>query len=312
MSLLKYIVCPLSKEALLRFDSDCAVFFGGSKYPLVDSIPILIDEKNGLFDINGIIAQKPLTQNRQYLDKRKFKNYVRRNMLPSLSSDVDLKSRYEKLALQAKGLRVLVIGAGEKVAFYKGVFKESEVITSDVHMQFRPDVVFDVHAIPFPNDFFHLVIAAQVIEHTMRPWVAAKEMERVCTKQGVLQIEVPFAFPYHAAPYDFFRFTFTGMRSLFPSCQVVDYKATEGPFSAAAVVNAQALIEVSSISRVRQLMVVIGRLIFFWLKFLDRRRDGRRLSDFIMPKGYYITFLKDGVSRTDSECLRDFDLLSRK
>ena len=65
-----------------------------------------------------------------------------------------------------------------------------------------------------------MVLAAQVIEHTMNPWKFCTELQRVTKTGGLLQIEAPQNYPYHAEPYDFFRFTFTGLRSLFPECEV--------------------------------------------------------------------------------------------
>lgn len=57
-------------------------------------------------------------------------------------------------------------------------------------------------------------------------------------------------------------------------------------------------------------MLVLGRLVFFWLKYLDLLKIGRSLNDFAMPKGYYMTFVKDGVSRSEKECMTDFSVLN--
>lgn len=305
------IVSPEKKTRWVDLIENTIHFEDGTHFPVVNGIPIIIDESNSLFSIVDISQQVPQTQSKAYADQKTFKNYIRRNLLPTLSSDSDFHARYKKLAEQAKGLRVLIVGAGDKVDYYKAVFHQSEIITSDVHLQFGPDIVFDIHQIPFPDNYFGLVIAGQVLEHTVKPWQAANEMQRVSRDGGIIQIEVPFGFPYHAAPYDFFRFTFTGLRSLFSACKVMDYKATEGIFSASAVINAQALMELSQIKFIKYSMLIIGRLFFFWWKYIDKLKSGKKLSDFMMPKGYYITFSKDGVKRSDAECLKDFNTLSK-
>lgn len=305
-----YLISPLNSKDLTFIDKESCGFEGQDKYPVVDGIPVLVAENNSMFEVEAIVRQKPLTQNKDYSDKGKLKNFVRTSLLPRLTIDWTLKKRYKELALQVKGGKVLIVGAGEKIEFYKSIFKESSlVITSDVHLQFRPDVVFDIHQIPFKDHTFDLVVAGQVMEHTIRPWVAASELERVVALNGIIQIEVPFAFPYHGAPYDFFRFTFTGMRSLFRLCKMTDFKASEGTFTAVAVTNAQSLLEISNSKLIRYPMLVIGRFLFFWLKYLDLLKSGRKLKDMILPKGMIFTFVKDGKQRNDADCLIDFELL---
>jgi SAM-dependent methyltransferase len=310
MRLNEFLISPLNQTGFEQVDNNYCTFTGGDKYPMVEGIPVLVAENNSMFEVEAILLQKPLTQNKNYSDKRNLKNFIRASLLPKLNMDWTLKARYEKLADRVRGGNVLIIGAGNKVEFYKSIFKQSGlVITSDVHLQYNPDVVFDVHQIPFKADTFNLVLAGQVMEHTIRPWIAASELERIIKPNGLIQIEVPFAFPYHGAPYDFFRFTFTGMRSLFRYCKLEKFKATEGIFTAAAVTNAQALLEISNSKIVRYPMLVLGRLLFFWMKYLDLLKRGDRINDFIWPKGMVFTFSKDGTKRSDADCLRDFNLL---
>jgi len=305
------LVSPVNKTRLKKLTDEFCEFEGSETYPVIQHIPLLISKDNSLFNTEEIKRLKPQTQNRKYADKKILKNFIRTSVLPTLSKDWRLTDRYKQLAKRVEGGKVLIVGAGNKIGFYKKIFNKSEVITSDVHMQYGADIIFDVHEIPICDHTFQLIIAGQVLEHTLRPWIAAKELERVAAHDGIIQVEVPFAFPYHGAPYDFYRFTYGGLRSLFSHCQVVDYKATEGIFSAVAVINAQALLEISSSKWVRYPMLILGRLFFFWLKYLDLLKSGKHLNDFAMPKGYYMTFFKDGVNRTEADCLNDFELLKK-
>jgi SAM-dependent methyltransferase len=229
------LISPVDGSACARLTQEHCEFLGKDKYPVINGIPVLIDEQQSLFTIADIISQKPQTQNKAYSNKGNLKNFIRTSILPKLNIDWDLEKRYKNLAKKVKNKRVLIIGAGDKVSFYKKIFEGNDVITSDVHLQFLPDLVFDVHNIPFKGGAFDLIIAAQVFEHTIRPWEAARELERVTVNGGIIQIEVPFAFPYHgAAQYGFIgSATFHGKsRSLFPSCFVENVKATEGVCSA--------------------------------------------------------------------------------
>ncbi|UYN85597.1 MAG: class I SAM-dependent methyltransferase [Cyclobacteriaceae bacterium] len=306
----EYIISPLNQTDLMRIENEHYVFVGGDRYPIVQEVPILVAANNSMFELEGIIQQKPLTQNKSYSNKRNLKNFIRTSLLPKLNKDWALKERYKNLATRVTGGKVLIIGAGSKIDFYKSIFQQSSiVITSDIHLQYNPDIVFDVHQIPFKSEAFDLVLAAQVMEHTIRPWIAASELERVVKPNGLIQVEVPFAFPYHGAPYDFFRFTFTGMRSLFRYCRLEAFMASEGTFTAAAVTNAQALVEISRSKIFRYPMLVLGRFLFFWLKYLDFFKSGRKLNDMIWPKGMVFTFVKDGKERSDFDCLADYQSL---
>lgn len=304
------LLSPLNGSALKTSNNEACEFEGSDKYVVANGVPILVTAENSMFDVGSIIDQTPLTQDKRYADKRSIKNFIRTSVLPTLSKDWSINQRYRSLASKFVNKKVLIIGAGRKVEQYKEIFNCSElVITSDVHIQFNPDIVFDVHQIPFRDNTFDLILVAQVMEHTIKPWEVARELERVGKIGSLIQVEVPFVFPYHGAPYDFFRFTFTGMRSLFRYSKVENFQATEGAFAAAAVTSGQALVDVSNSKWIRYTMLVFGRVLFFWLKYLDLFKSGRGLKDMTMPKGMIFTFMKDGVKRSDSDCMADFALL---
>jgi ubiquinone/menaquinone biosynthesis C-methylase UbiE len=63
-----------------------------------------------------------------------------------------------------------------------------------------------------------------MLEHVERPWVVVHEIQRILKPGGVCIITAPFITPYHADPYDFFRYTVQGMESLFTheGCAIVE------------------------------------------------------------------------------------------
>jgi ubiquinone/menaquinone biosynthesis C-methylase UbiE len=185
---------------------------------------------------------------------------------------------------------------------YRRLFHRSEVIISDVHTQFGAEIVLDAHQIPFKGGSFSLVLAAQVLEHTQRPWKAAAEIERVTAEGGHIQIEVPFAFPFHGVPYDFFRFTPGALRFLFHQSEMIRLDCPEGTWSSAAIATSEALVDLFRGRRKRWVALTIGRLLFWWMKYLDRVTPPGLSS---MPKGLAGTYRKDGRQRSDEELLRD-------
>jgi SAM-dependent methyltransferase len=80
------------------------------------------------------------------------------------------------------------------------------------------DVIADAHALPFEDGYFDGVFCNAVLEHTIQPWVVAKEAQRVLNKGGIAYIQVPFLEGVHDEK-DYFRFTLNGLKSLFPELE---------------------------------------------------------------------------------------------
>lgn len=291
---------PGDRSPLRTLSPSRATFASGREYPCLEGRPILIDESTSLFRIADIQELTPTTQDHSYSDTRSMKNYIRRRVLPQLTWDREEAARADRLAARVAGRPVLVIGAGNRGDEYRARFPGSRVVLSDVHLQFGADCALDAHQIPFADRTFGLVLASQVLEHTSRPWLVAAEMQRVTQLGGVVHVEVPFGFPYHGAPYDFFRFTPSALRFLFSEASVLELDVTEGRFSSAAVFLSHGLIDSFSGRRARQAALAGARLGLWWLKYLDR---GGRSHRFSSPKGLYISLEVDGVVRNERSML---------
>ena len=84
------------------------------------------------------------------------------------------------------------------------------------------DVVCDLeeqwHCEKYLGDFSHIECLS-VLEHSKRPWLLAKNIEYMLLSRGSLYITVPFVWPIHAYPNDYFRFTIDGIKALFPNIE---------------------------------------------------------------------------------------------
>lgn len=69
---------------------------------------------------------------------------------------------------------------------------------------------------------FGTVICAHVLEHVRQPWVAARNIERLLAPGGLLFIQVPWVQAYHPFPEDYWRFSFSGIKSLFEDVNFED------------------------------------------------------------------------------------------
>jgi hypothetical protein len=122
----EFMVSPKDKNKFTHQNENLLYFEGpeiSSFYHLANGeTPILIE--GGIFDLNSIKKKEITTQNPSYGDTSLLKNYIRRNILPKLSIDRQIKKRYNRLIgyFNGREIKVLVIGAGQKSNYYKEIF----------------------------------------------------------------------------------------------------------------------------------------------------------------------------------------------
>ena len=81
-----------------------------------------------------------------------------------------------------------------------------------------PDVtiVADLQHCPHVSDnTYDVIVCTQVLEHVPNPFAAVAELHRVLKPGGRLLVTVPAAYPYHAVPRDYWRFTRDSLDLLF-------------------------------------------------------------------------------------------------
>ncbi len=87
------------------------------------------------------------------------------------------------------------------------------------------DLVGSVYELPFPDASFDRILCLSVLEHLEEPKKAIAEMARVLTPEGKIIVSVPFLFPIHDAPGDYWRFTPYGLKLLFKDWMIEELKA---------------------------------------------------------------------------------------
>lgn len=94
------------------------------------------------------------------------------------------------------------------------------------------DVVASADRLPFKEATFDGLATESLLEHVQNPKGVAAELLRVLKPSGVVYASAPFIHPYHASPDDFNRFTTSGLKELFPECEVLELGVRSGPWSA--------------------------------------------------------------------------------
>lgn len=77
------------------------------------------------------------------------------------------------------------------------------------------DVVLDLETEAPQGKFAHIECMS-VLEHSRRPWLLAGTLMRALEDGGSLFVTVPFVWRVHGYPDDYWRFTTSGIRELFP------------------------------------------------------------------------------------------------
>ena len=119
--------------------------------------------------------------------------------------------------------RVIDIGGGLRVdpgknnrfnegqaACLRPLIKQVEYLILDKVPDFNPDIVENVHDLPFADASEEAILCIAVLEHVENPMRAMDEIYRTLQPGGFAFIYVPFLYYYHAHPGyygDFWRFT---------------------------------------------------------------------------------------------------------
>ncbi len=86
------------------------------------------------------------------------------------------------------------------------------------------DLRWDGRKIPLEDASVDSAMLTEVLEHCPEPWIVLKEARRVLKPGGVLFFTVPYIWPLHDAPWDFFRYTPFALEKLLAEAGFADVK----------------------------------------------------------------------------------------
>lgn len=108
---------------------------------------------------------------------------------------------------------------------FRSLFPQSTYVGVDMSEGKGVDVILDM-----TDDFaavdsrlagmrFNSIICFSVLEHCTNPFKVCENITKLLTDKGMVFISVPFAWPIHGYPSDYWRFTADGVKILFPSIE---------------------------------------------------------------------------------------------
>jgi SAM-dependent methyltransferase len=146
------------------------------------------------------------------------------------------------------------------------------MVTVDIDPGVAPDIVADAHDLHMiPSDHADGVLVISVLHHCRKPWVVVEELYRILKPGGIIYANVPFMFPFHVDPDDFWRVSYHGIDVLFERFEKIDSGYNRGPASSMneLLVHFNALLFSFGSRRLYGLNVDVFRWLLFWVKYLD-------------------------------------------
>jgi SAM-dependent methyltransferase len=155
--------------------------------------------------------------------------------------------RLREIAPGARGKRVLEIGSGKQVRGKEAysavhIFTEAaEFRQTDLNPEFGHERL-DITQMNIKEEY-DLILCLNVLEHVFDTGKAVENLYNALSPGGRLVIAVPFAFPLHDEPHDYYRFTKYALERIlsgFASVNVEVWGPEKLPFGHFAIAEKQA------------------------------------------------------------------------
>jgi len=134
----------------------------------------------------------------------------------------------KSIASNYKNLDILEIGSGDvsknqsaiKIFSNANSFTQTDINSNYAHKFL--DITDEIQI----EEKFDLVLCANVLEHVFDTKSAIKNLNYLLKKGGHLLISVPFVYPLHDEPGDFWRFTEHALKKIFSDFEILTFKRT--------------------------------------------------------------------------------------
>lgn len=203
-----------------------------------------------------------------------------------------------RLAVDDGSVRGLVLNIGGGTRTYEDLLHDagSRMVVTDwpsSPTRNRVDVYCDAHTLPFGSGVFDSVLCTEVLEHLSDPGRAVAEIHRVLRGGGAALLTTPFQYQAHQRPFDFFRFTYDGLRLLARNAGFADTTIYRRGESLAVILNAMKVFwRRKKAPRFARLVEIAERL---YVRWYGERSLAVPLSADPMALGYTVIARKSPV-----------------
>jgi SAM-dependent methyltransferase len=127
---------------------------------------------------------------------------------------IALEKELESIGTFLSG-RVLNAGCGDRdITSLLKSWKAVSVDNCDIQSSIPGAFLCDLTKIPKPEGSYDSILCNAVLEHVPDPEGVMAEFHRLLGNEGTLVVSVPFLQPFHPTPFDFRRYTWSGLKQL--------------------------------------------------------------------------------------------------
>jgi SAM-dependent methyltransferase len=213
-----------------------------------------------------------------------------------LVADLVAASYDRALREHARG-RLLDMGCGKAPLYlaYKDRVTDVQCIdwANGLHGTNYLDKVCDLGgAIPYADGAFDTIILSDVLEHLAEPTNCWREMSRLLVPGGKVILNVPFYYPVHEAPHDFYRYTEFALRRFAENSgfEVIELTSVGG----ALEILADIISKLFAGAKLKPMAIGIQALALPLARSKVGRRIAKRTSE-RFPLGYSMVAVKAAV-----------------
>jgi ubiquinone/menaquinone biosynthesis C-methylase UbiE len=301
-----YLRCPIC-QGDLHDSQPLSCLRCGHDYQSVLNRPILLKYSDANFNschFQEDLQQRIRSRTQHHIPEgteiSQWKYFFFKKIFPQLaSSDPHWQFLFESIMSIKASIRVgrslLDIGAGE--CKYANFFPGSHYVSFDFAQtgsQYdfsKLDLIADASSIPFRSETFDYALNLAVLEHVPDPLLAVSEMARILKKGGECFSIIPLTRPEHMVPFDFFRYTQFGIKTIFTSAglEIVSLKPSNGSLWTAVYYAYLAAVTSPLIKFGRRSLRGIAESIFFRI-LLSPLMIYARLTDKNYPNDFPIYY----------------------
>jgi len=301
--------CPVCRATLEGADGEltCTAPACRGRFPVVEGIPVLINDKASVFSVNDFVVRRDTTF---HLRPGKLESLVHAVMdhLPAIGNSIGSAGNYRRYAecllAHTPAPRVLIVGGSIEGQGMEALTTNAafQLVATDVSFGPFTTLICDAHDIPFADETFDGVVVQAVLEHVVDPRRCVEEIRRVLKRHGVVYAETPFMQQVHMGRYDFTRFTHSGHRRLFREFDEIASGPVCGPGMALAWSYQYFLLSFTTSKALRAVMRGFAALTSFYLKYFDYYLIHKPAA-FDAASGYYFMGRKEDRTLSDRQLL---------
>jgi len=173
---------------------------------------------------------------------------------------------------------------------------DAKIVCVDMVDGLGVDLVADAHDMHMiSSGSVDCVVTVSTLEHVRYPQKVVAEIYRILKPGGLLYINVPFVFPFHADPDDYYRFSCNGIKILCEQFERLDSGFNRGPASTmhSLLIHFLALLFCFNSRTLYGINVDLFSWLLFWVKYLDVFLARYSMANVIHTGAYFIGRKRD-------------------